>query len=112
MRQREGHCNWSRAKIRANLVKEAEEDKSPEEVDQIEREEARGGGRRRRGGPVQCAPIADDLLALCNLRRMVRFVEQHLSARNVPQYSQTVHGTYFLFWCSSAPGSRKPVAIC
>ena len=74
MRQREGHCNWSRAKIRANLVKEADEDKSPEEVDQIEREEARGGRRRR--GPVQCAPIADDLLALCNLRRMVRSSEQ------------------------------------
>ena len=78
MRQREGHCNWSRAKIRANLVKEADEDKSPKEVDPIERDEARVGGRRRRarGGPVQCAPIADDLLALCNLRRMVRSSEQ------------------------------------
>ena len=33
---------------------------------------AKNGKREEKGGPVKCAPIADDLLALCNLRRMVR----------------------------------------
>ena len=73
----EWHCNWRHAKIPANPLKEDEEreagvDKHQEGIVQIEKRERETRGK---GGP---APIADDILALYNLRRMVRSLDTNL----------------------------------